>query len=148
MCITSSLIKPKDNKTLYFISSIEIDNPYGENTDYTINKNNKATNDNNKNKYSKSPKLNVNSFYNDNKLGVNIVGQMTSYGTAETWKSYGWAKKLAFNQILTNLLQNSSILYNKYNNTKISIKDFRLAIICNRMKSGANKDNKPRKHFC
>ena len=56
-------------------------------------------------------------------------------------------RKLAFNQILTNLLQNSRILYNKYNNTKMSIKDFRLAIICNRMKSVANKDDKPRKHF-
>ena len=82
MCITISLIKPKDNKTLHFISSRETDNPYGENTDYNINKNNKATNDNDKNKYFKSPKLNVNSFYNDNKFGVDIVDQMTSYGTA------------------------------------------------------------------
>ena len=81
LCITISLIKPKDNKTLHFISSREADNPYGENTYYIVNKNNKATNNNDKNKYSKFPKSSVNSFYNDNKFGVDILDQMTSYGT-------------------------------------------------------------------
>ena len=56
-------------------------------------------------------------------------------------------QKIVFNQILSNLLQNSRILYNKYNNTKMSIKDFQLAIICNRIISVANKDDKARKHF-
>ena len=61
---------------MHFISSGETDNPYGENADYTINKNNKATNDNDndKNKNFKFPKLNINSFYNNNKFDVDIVG--------------------------------------------------------------------------